>query len=103
TAIIVGNLSGVLGVISIADTVREDAKALIDTVKRLGIAKIAMLTGDNPGTAKSISDQLGIDEYYAELLPQDKVRILNELRTRYGAVAMVGDGVNDAPALASAD
>ncbi len=103
TAIIVGNLTEVLGVISIADTVREDAKSLIATLKRLGIAKIAMLTGDNPGTAKSISEQLEIDEYYAELLPEDKVKVLNELREKYGAVAMVGDGVNDAPALASAD
>lgn len=62
-----------------------------------------MLTGDNQRAAKAVADQLGLDAYYAELLPQDKVEVLNSLGDKYGSVAMVGDGVNDAPALATAD
>ena len=62
-----------------------------------------MLTGDSQATATAIADELGVDEFRAELLPEDKVAAIEELRRRYGAVAMVGDGVNDAPALASAD
>ena len=62
-----------------------------------------MLTGDSYGTAKAIAEELGVDEFQAELLPEDKVTAVAELRRRFGAVAMVGDGVNDAPALASAD
>jgi Cd2+/Zn2+-exporting ATPase len=62
-----------------------------------------MLTGDNASVAKSIAMQTGIDEYFAGLLPEDKVRLINELHEKYGPVAMVGDGVNDAPALAAAD
>ncbi len=103
TVIIVGNPQGVLGIISIADVVRKDAKKLIANLKYLGVKKIVMLTGDNKRAAKAISNELGIDEYYGELLPGDKVRVLKELQQRYGIAAMVGDGVNDAPALASAD
>lgn len=103
TAVIVGSTDNVLGIISIADTVREDAKKLIANLKSLGVKKIVMLTGDNRRAAKAISEELGIDEYFAELLPEDKVRVLGELQEKYGTTAMVGDGVNDAPALASAD
>jgi len=103
TAVIVGDTEKVLGIISIADTVREDAAKLIKNLKSLGIQKTVMLTGDNRRAAKAISDELGLDEYYAELLPEDKVRVLGELQQKYGRTAMVGDGVNDAPALATAD
>lgn len=103
TAVIIGNLEKVLGVISIADIVREDAKELIANLKRLGIKKVVMLTGDNERAAAAISKQLGIDEYYGELLPEGKVAKLKELQGKYGRIGMVGDGVNDAPALASAD
>lgn len=103
TAVIIGDKHGVLGVISIADQVREDAKQAVHHLKSLGIRRIVMLTGDNPRAAKAISSQLGIDDTYSELLPQDKVRVLKELQDKYGSTAMVGDGVNDAPALASAD
>ncbi len=103
TAVIIGNLERVLGVISIADIVREDAKELIANLKRLGIKKVVMLTGDNERAAAAISKQLGIDEYYGELLPEGKVSKLKELQEKYGRIGMVGDGVNDAPALASAD
>ena len=91
-----------LGLIAIADTVRPDARQLIDALRGAGIEKIVMLTGDNAQTAKVIADRIGIDEVYAGLLPEDKVVKVKELTARFGAVAMVGDGINDAPALATA-
>lgn len=103
TAVIVGTAERVCGIISIADTVRPEAKALIADLESRGIEKIVMLTGDNIRAAQAIAKETGIREFYSELLPDDKVRILSELRERYGSVAMVGDGVNDAPALASSD
>lgn len=103
TAVILGNDKEILGVISIADVIREDSKALVSELKNLGTKKIVMLTGDNKRAAKAIGEQLGLDEVYSELLPEDKVRVLKELQEKYGRAAMVGDGVNDAPALASAD
>lgn len=103
TVVFVSNLERLLGVISIADTVREDAKNLIVSLKHQGIAKIVMLTGDNKRAAAAISRQLGLDAYYAELLPEEKVKVLEKLQREVGPAAMVGDGVNDAPALASAD
>ncbi len=105
TAVIVADLKSaqIIGVISIADTVRDDAIHLVKRLRASGIKKIVMLTGDNERAAQAIAKQIGLDGYYAELLPEDKVKILNDLQERYGRVAMVGDGVNDAPALASAD
>ena len=103
TVIFVSDLDKMLGAISIADTIREDAKELIVNLKHQGIKKIVMLTGDNKRAAAAISKELGIDHYYAELLPEEKVQKLKELQEEYGHTAMVGDGVNDAPALASAD
>ncbi len=103
TAVIVGDAEKVLGIISIADVVREDAKKLVSNLKKLGVQKIVMLTGDNRRAAKAIAEEIGLDDFYAELLPEDKVRVLKELQEKYGVAAMVGDGVNDAPALASAD
>lgn len=103
TVIIVANDESILGVISIADTIREDAIQLIQKLKATGVKKVVMLTGDNQRAAAAISRKLNLDAYYAELLPEDKVRILQQLQQEYGRAAMVGDGVNDAPALASAD
>lgn len=103
TAVMIGDSKRLLGIISIADIVRNDAKKLIANLKAQGIQKVVMLTGDNELAAKAISEELGLDDYYAELLPEDKVRVLGELQEKYGKTAMVGDGVNDAPALASAD
>ncbi|MNW37904.1 putative cadmium-transporting ATPase [compost metagenome] len=102
TVVIVGNKDGINGIISIADSIREDAGALIASLKSQGVKKVVMLTGDNRRAAKSVADEIGLDDYYSELLPDDKVRILAELEKEHGTIAMVGDGVNDAPALASA-
>jgi Cd2+/Zn2+-exporting ATPase len=90
------------GVISVADDVREDGRKAIEALQGIGVKKIVMLTGDGEGTARTIADKLNISEYYAELLPEDKVNIVRDLSKKYGKVAMVGDGVNDAPALAAA-
>ncbi|MDH5605656.1 MAG: heavy metal translocating P-type ATPase [Anaerolineae bacterium] len=92
-----------LGALGVADTLRSDAGDHIRALKKLGVQHVVMLTGDHSGVAKNIAAQAGVDEYYADLLPQDKVRILKELQEKYGAAAMVGDGVNDAPALATAE
>lgn len=103
TAVIVGDQESVLGIISIADTIRKDADKLVKRLKALGIKRIVMLTGDNQRAAAAIAKKVGLDDYFAELLPEDKVSILKKLQEEYGAAAMVGDGINDAPALAAAD
>lgn len=103
TAILVANSQCVLGVISIADVLREDAYELVNQLKQTGIKKIMMLTGDNHRTAAAVAGRLGIDEFYAELLPESKVNVLRELQQSGHVVAMVGDGINDTPALATAD
>jgi Cd2+/Zn2+-exporting ATPase len=90
------------GLLAVADTVRPEAKAVIADLKNSGI-EVAMLTGDNPRVAAAIGAELGITEIHAGLMPDDKVTILNNLRDRYGDIAMIGDGVNDAPALATAN
>jgi len=91
-----------LGIIAIADTIRPTAAATLKHLKKLGIEQIIMLTGDNQRTADSVAQQLGVDQVYAELLPEDKVNIIRHLQQQYQTVAMVGDGINDAPALAQA-
>ena len=103
TAVLVADSEKLLGVISIADKLRPDGEELIKQLKSKGIKKVVMLTGDNRLAAKSIANKLGLDDYYAELLPEDKVTKLSKLQEEYGMTAMIGDGVNDAPALASAD
>ncbi|MDP3332222.1 MAG: copper-translocating P-type ATPase [Methylococcaceae bacterium] len=90
------------GAMALADIVRPEAKQAIDALKALNI-RCMMLTGDNKATAKWVSDQVGLDEYFAEVLPQDKAAKVKEVQSRGGLVAMTGDGVNDAPALAQAD
>jgi Cu2+-exporting ATPase len=94
-----GNLKGA---IALADIVRPEAKQAIDALKALNI-RCMMLTGDNKATAKWVSDQIGLDEYFAEVLPQDEAAKVKEVQSRGILVAMTGDGVNDAPALAQAD
>ncbi len=90
------------GAIALADIVRPEAKQAIDALKALDI-RCMMLTGDNKATAKWVSDQIGLDEYFAEVLPRDKAAKVKEVQSRGVLVAMTGDGVNDAPALAQAD
>ena len=102
TAVLVGTESEVIGAIAVADTVRVDAKQAIALLHRQGISRVIMLTGDNEVTASAIAAELGVDEWRADLLPEQKVEAIQELEAQYGSVAMVGDGVNDAPALAAA-
>jgi Cu2+-exporting ATPase len=90
------------GAIALADIVRPEAKQAISALRALGI-RCLMLTGDNKATAKWVSEQVGLDEYFAEVLPQDKAAKVKEVQSRGGLVGMTGDGVNDAPALAQAD
>ncbi len=91
-----------VGAIAVADRVRPEAAQVIAALKRAGVQRVIMLTGDNERVAQAIARQTGVDEFYAALMPEDKARLLRTLTERYGAVAMVGDGVNDAPALATA-
>lgn len=102
TVVVIGADQAALGLIAIADPLRPEAKEAIAELKRAGIHKVIMLTGDNPRTAQAIAAQAGIDEVFAELKPEDKTHKVAELDQQYGRVAMVGDGVNDAPALAAA-
>lgn len=103
TVVITADKYKILGTISIADDIRDGADKLIKKLKDKGIKRIVMLTGDNRRAAAAIAKKLGLDDYYAELLPEGKVNMLKKLQQDYGITAMVGDGVNDAPALASAD
>ena len=91
------------GVIFIADTLRPGAKEALAELKASGVKRIVMLTGDNAATAHAISAELGVDEVRADLMPEDKVKVIAELQAQGHRVAMIGDGVNDAPALARAD
>ncbi|MHB1158302.1 MAG: heavy metal translocating P-type ATPase [Phycisphaerales bacterium] len=102
SAVVVGNDHHVCGVIAVADRVRPQSRAAVTALREAGIRHIVMLTGDNQGTAQAIARQTGVDEVRAELLPEDKVKAVEELVARHGSVAMVGDGVNDAPAMARA-
>jgi len=101
--IYVADETTVWGAIGVADTIREGTREAIGNLKRVGIKRTVMLTGDTANNAKAVAEALGIDEVYAELLPEDKVARVRELAARRGGVAMVGDGINDAPALAAAN
>jgi len=102
SAIILGKEKKILGLIAIADALRPDVVRAIDDLHRSGIEKTIMLTGDNFQTAEAIAQEVGIDEFQAELLPEDKAAAIKQLLSQYDQVAMVGDGINDAPALATA-
>jgi Cd2+/Zn2+-exporting ATPase len=100
SVVVVGNDEHVCGFLTLADTVRPEAQGALAELKSLGIQHLVLLTGDNRPTGQSLAAQVGIDEVHAELLPQDKVSQIKRLVERYGQVAMIGDGINDAPALA---
>jgi Cd2+/Zn2+-exporting ATPase len=102
TPVLVARDAQPIGIIAVADRPRETSRDAVDVLRRQGIRAV-MLTGDGQTTAKAIAKELDVDEVRADLLPEDKVAVVEELRNRYGSVAMIGDGVNDAPALASAD
>jgi Cd2+/Zn2+-exporting ATPase len=102
TVILVGSESELMGMITVRDLPRPDAKKVVDDLKAMGM-KVIMLTGDDARVAEGIARDLGIEEYRARLLPQDKVRAVEEFQQNYGPLLMVGDGVNDAPALAKAE
>jgi len=102
TVVVVGDQDRPWGLIAIRDNLRPNARQAIHALHESGAEKVVMLTGDNSRTARALAHEVGIDEFYAELKPEDKVVKVRELSERYGHVAMVGDGVNDAPALAEA-
>lgn len=102
TLVIAADENGIAAMLALKDVVREDAKEALGKLKRAGIRTI-MITGDNDRTAQAIARECGIDEYYANCLPEDKVDHIRNLKEAYGQVAMTGDGINDAPALATAN
>jgi Cd2+/Zn2+-exporting ATPase len=102
SVVVIGNDLHVCGFISVSDAIRPGARQVVDSLRKAGLKRLVMLSGDNKGTADAIGQQAGVDEVKAELLPADKVAAIEALVTQYGNVGMVGDGVNDAPALARA-
>lgn len=102
TPLLLAEEKTLLGIIAVADTIKQESKQAIDEFKKLGI-DVIMLTGDNQHTANAIKDQLGISQAIAEVMPQDKEKKISELKAEGHSVAMIGDGINDAPALVSAD
>ena len=102
TLIFVGNSQKALGIITVSDTIRSNASEVIADLKDQGVQTV-MLTGDNKIAAKSVADEIGINYVYSNLMPEDKLNILDTIRNKFGDVAMVGDGINDAPALARAN
>jgi Cd2+/Zn2+-exporting ATPase len=106
STMVIGRVSGerheILGVIGVADTVRAEARATIQRLHELGIEKTIILTGDNERAARAIARHAGVDDVRSGLMPEEKLAVIDALKREYGSVVMVGDGVNDAPALATA-
>lgn len=102
TVMMIGSNQEILAILAVADEVRDTSKQVIKKLHELGLKKTIMLTGDNEATANEIGKQVGVSDIKAELMPQDKLDYIKELRKEYQKVAMIGDGVNDAPALAAA-
>lgn len=103
TVLLIGTDGSLVGLIAVADRLRPEASTAVAALRQVGIERVVMLTGDHEETAGSIARAAGVDEYRAGLLPEDKAAVVHDLRARYGKVGMVGDGVNDAPALAVAN
>jgi Cd2+/Zn2+-exporting ATPase len=101
TVVLVGD-DNAKGLIALRDTLRPNARRAVDALRRLGVERIVMITGDSAPTAEAVGRAIGADDVHAGLLPADKVRVVEQLIATYGQVAVVGDGVNDAPALAIA-
>ena len=101
TVMLAGTSDKVLALIAVADEVRETSKRVIQKLHEVGIDKTVMLTGDNQSTAKAIAEHVGVSDVQSELMPEDKLNAINKLKEKYKHVGMVGDGVNDAPALAA--
>lgn len=101
SVVMIGTDRHVCGLIALEDAIRPNTADAIRVLKRDGIEHVAMLTGDNHGTAEALASKAGVDEFHAEMLPQDKVHAVEALRQRFVHVAMVGDGINDAPAMAA--
>jgi Zn2+/Cd2+-exporting ATPase len=101
TVMVFGTKLEILALIAVSDEVRKTSAEVVKRLHKLGIEKTFMLTGDNKGTAKAIGEKVGVTDIQSELLPQDKLAMIKRMREKYGKVAMVGDGVNDAPALAA--
>ena len=102
TVVVIGNETHVCGFLALVDKIRPEAAAMVQNLRAAGVEHVVMLSGDNAGTAAAIGREAGVTEIRADLLPADKVAAIAELVERYGTVAMVGDGINDAPALALA-
>jgi Cd2+/Zn2+-exporting ATPase len=102
TAILIAHADRAMGIIALGDRVRSETPSIISDLGKLNI-RTEMLTGDNRDVAASLAKKTGVDAYHADLLPEDKVRVVERLAEKYSSVAMVGDGVNDAPALAAAN
>ncbi|MEZ5318873.1 MAG: HAD-IC family P-type ATPase, partial [Vicinamibacterales bacterium] len=103
TVVLVGHAGAPLGVIGLADRVRAEGRSAVEALRAEGVAHVALLSGDVRASVDAVRDATGLDEAWAELLPAEKVAHVERLRQRWGSVAMVGDGINDAPALAAAD
>jgi heavy metal translocating P-type ATPase len=103
TVVLVGRGAEAVGLLAIADEVRPETAQAVAALKRMGVRQVSMLTGDNRRVAQAVAAQIGVDDFRAGLLPEDKQRVVKELQDQGRCVAMVGDGINDAPALALAD
>ncbi|MDF2570126.1 MAG: cadA [Sporomusa sp.] len=103
TVMLVGTATEIYGAIAVADTLRDNSSEAVAAIKAAGVQHVVMLTGDNRRVAQAVAGKLGLDAFYSDLLPEDKATTLKQLISQYGSVAMIGDGVNDAPALATAD
>lgn len=103
TVVMIGTQHQVIGLIAVSDPIRETTASVLKTLKYSGVNQTVILTGDHEGTAKMIASEAKVNRYFAELLPEDKVDIIKKLQNEGRKTAMVGDGINDAPALATAD
>jgi Zn2+/Cd2+-exporting ATPase len=102
SVVAIGSEDHVCGLISVADRVRDGVDDILCDIRSMGVQHIRMLTGDNQETGRVVAEAVGVDQFLAEVLPEDKLREIESLRQQYGSVAMIGDGVNDSPALAAA-